>query len=338
MTDILKKQPYFKPFSYPDFWDIYMLHEQCNWTPEEISLTQDVVDWKNVLDDDDRALLTNIFRFFVQGDLDIGRGYLDKLIPSIKNTEARAMLSSFALREFVHIRGYSYLITTLGIPDLIYKEFLQYQEMVDKHEFLFREHSKNLSKPQRFLLDLAVFSVAGEGIQLYSSFIMLLAYPRVGLLKDMGQLIKLSVKDEAIHVMGNACLFDKIVQHKPDEYTAEVKELIVDSCKKMVELEIDFIKLCTKVATPKGLTVDDLIEAIKYLCDLRLGMIGLTPVYNAKNTVPWFFELILSVDFNNFFERRGTEYTTNVSQEGAWAEVISKGLFDSGTINRLYGG
>jgi hypothetical protein len=80
-------------------------------------MAEDVKDWKNKLTNEEKQFLTNIFRFFTQGDIDVAGGYVDNYLPYFPQPEVRMMLLGFAAREALHIAAYSHLIETLGLPD-----------------------------------------------------------------------------------------------------------------------------------------------------------------------------------------------------------------------------
>ena len=169
----------FKPFNYPWSFELWEKHESSHWLPKEVPMLEDVKDWKNTLSKEEKYFLTNIFRFFTQGDVDVAAGYVKNYLPYFPQPEVRMMLLSFAAREAVHIAAYSHLIETLGMPDSTYNEFLQYQEMKDKHDYVSIISSQNTTK-ENTAKHIAVFSAFTEGMQLFSSFIMLLNFARHG--------------------------------------------------------------------------------------------------------------------------------------------------------------
>ena len=83
---------YFKPFTYPQFYDKWLEHEQGHWTHQEVPLNEDVYDWKHKLSDGERSFLTNIFRFFTQGDIDVAGAYVKNYLPVFPQPEVRMML------------------------------------------------------------------------------------------------------------------------------------------------------------------------------------------------------------------------------------------------------
>jgi len=178
----------FKPFSHPEFFEYWKASEQSHWLPYEVPLNEDIKDWNLKLSDSERTFLTHLFRFFKQGDLDVASAYAKTYIPESVDPEIRMMLLSFGAREALHVAAYSHLIESLGMPETIYNEFLTYQEMRDKHNF-----AESLLDSNDPLFQMALFSGFIEGMQLFSSFAMLLNFTRFVKMRGMGQIIQWSI-------------------------------------------------------------------------------------------------------------------------------------------------
>ena len=80
--------------------------------------------------------MTQIFRFFTQGDVDVGKAYFDKYVPVFKLPELRMMMGAFANMESVHQHAYSLLLDTVGMPEAEYQAFHSFEEMQNKHNFI----------------------------------------------------------------------------------------------------------------------------------------------------------------------------------------------------------
>ena len=171
-TKITDERNYFKPFNYPWAYEAWLKHEQAHWLHTEVPMAEDVKDWKKKLNKEEKEFLTNIFRFFTQGDIDVAGGYVKNYLPYFPQPEIRMMLSGFAAREALHIAAYSHLIETLGLPETTYNQFLEYQAMRDKHDYVIEHSSKN-GTLESTATHIAIFSAFTEGMQLFSSFIML---------------------------------------------------------------------------------------------------------------------------------------------------------------------
>jgi len=172
----------FRPFSYDWAYEAWLQHEQAHWLHTEIPMLEDVKDWKNNISEKEKHFLTQIFRFFTQGDLDVAGGYVNNFLPIFKQPEIRMMLLGFAAREALHVAAYSHLIETLGMPESTYSEFNEYTEMKEKHDYV---NSFSNDDENTIAQKIAVFSAFTEGMQLFSSFIMLLNFPRHGKMKGM---------------------------------------------------------------------------------------------------------------------------------------------------------
>jgi ribonucleoside-diphosphate reductase beta chain len=301
----------FRPFNYPWAYDAWLQHEQSHWLHTEVVMAEDVKDYRDKLTEEERQFLTKILRFFVQGDLDIGGGYHDQYIPLFRNHEVRMMMSGFAAREALHVAAYAHLIETLGLPESTYNEFLQYKEMVDKHTYLDRIDSAPVTEK------IAIISAFGEGMQLFSSFVMLLNFARNGKLKGLGQIIAWSIVDETMHAEGMIKVYREYVKHHPEETTTDrIKEIAVE----MVGIEDKFIDLAFGMVDVQGLTKEDVKQYIRYIADRRLISMGMKGVFKVKkNPLPW-VDGMLGTSHTNFFEQRVTDYSKGATT-GSWADV-----------------
>jgi ribonucleoside-diphosphate reductase beta chain len=257
--------------------------------------------------DEEKNLLTQIFRLFTQSDVDVGAGYVDRYMRIFKKPEARMMMSSFANMESIHQHAYSLLLDTVGMPEVEYKAFAEYEAMADKHEYInavkvTRGDKKSIAKA------LAIYSGFTEGLQLFSSFIILLNFPRFGKMKGMGQIITYSIRDESMHVEAMTKLFREFIKENIDLWTDDFKKEIYQACREMVDLEDRFLDLVFEQGDIPGLTKKEMQQYIRYIADRRLLQLGLKTNYNVKeNPLNWLDD-VLGVEHQNFFEGRATTY------------------------------
>lgn len=310
---------HFKPFNYPWAYDAWLKHEQSHWLHTEVPMLEDVKDWKK-LPKEDKEFLTHIFRFFTQGDIDVAGGYVRNYLPHFPQPEVRMMLSGFAAREALHIAAYSHLIETLGLPETTYNQFLEYQEMKDKHDFVMNISSTS-GTPESTATHIAVFSAFTEGMQLFSSFIMLLNFPRHGMMKGMGQIVTWSIVDETMHAESMIKLFRTYIEENIEIWNDELKSKIYSIAEKMVQLEDKFIDLAFGIGPKKNLTAEEVKQYIRYIADRRLIKLGLKGIFKVKkNPLPWVEEMINAPTHTNFFENRATDYAKG-ALKGDWGDV-----------------
>ena len=286
-------------------------------------MLEDVKDWKGKLSIEEKQFLTHIFRFFTQGDIDVAGGYVNNYLPYFPQPEVRMMLLGFAAREALHIAAYSHLIETLGLPDTMYNQFLEYAEMKEKHDYVLDISQQNSTK-ENTAKHIAVFSAFTEGMQLFSSFIMLLNFPRHGKMKGMGQIVTWSIVDETQHCEGMIKLFRTYIQENPEIWNDELKGQLYTIAEKMVLLEDRFIDLAFTMGDMVGLNADDVKRYIRYITDRRLISLGLKGIMKVKkNPLPWVEEMINAPTHTNFFENRATDYAKG-AHSGTWDDVWAK--------------
>ena len=314
------ERSYFKPFSYPCAYDAWLKHEQSHWLHTEVPMSEDVKDWQSKLSESEKGFLTNIFRFFTQGDIDVAGGYVNNYLPYFKQPEIRMMLAGFAAREALHVAAYSHLIETLGMPESTYSEFLEYEAMKDKHEY-FVDMSNSNGTVESVATNIAAFSAFTEGMQLFSSFIMLLNFPRHGKMKGMGQIITWSIVDETLHAENMIKLFREYINENISIWNDDLKGKIYTIAEKMVELEDKFIDLAFAIGPMEGLTPEEVKTYIRYICDRRLISLGLKGIFKVKkNPLLWVESMINAPTHTNFFENKSTDYARG-ALTGEWGDI-----------------
>ena len=324
---LLSSKVSYKPFYYPWAFEAWKVQQQIHWIPEEVPMSDDIRDWKEKLTPEEKNLCTQVFRFFTQADIEVNNCYMTKYSQVFQPTEIKMMLASFANMETIHIAGYSYLIETLGMPDRIYEEFLEYKEMKDKYDYM---HKFGVETKEGIAKTLAVFGAFTEGVQLFSTFAILLNFPRHNKMKGMGQIITWSARDETLHTNSVIRLFRTFVEENPELWTEDLKSDIYEACATIVHFEDAFIDLAFNLATSiDDLKSVDLKRYIRYIADYRLTQLGLKPIYLIEsNPLPWIDEMLNAVEHTNFFENRVTEYS-KAATKGNWEDVFSsnKNLF-----------
>jgi ribonucleoside-diphosphate reductase beta chain len=316
---LLDERAYYKPFQYPWAFEAYKMAQRMHWMPEEVTLQDDVKDYKENLTEDDKILLDNLFLFFTQADVDVAGGYANHYLPTFKQPEVRMMLSAFASMEAVHMEAYALLVDTLGKSEEFYEEFLNIQAMTDKHEYL---TNFNMDTPFDIAKTIAVYSGFTEGVQLFGSFAILLNYPRHNLMKGMGQIVTWSIRDESLHVESMSRLFRTFCKENPEIWNDRLKYEIYCAAERVVELEDRFIDVCFENAKIPDLTSEDVKEYIRYIGGRRLLGLGLKNIFHAKvNPLPWIDIQVNAVEHTNFFENRATEYA-KASTQGNWQDIF----------------
>ena len=317
---LLSANPVYKPFHYPWAYDAWLQQQRIHWLPEEVPLADDVKDWQKNLTKEERNLLTQIFRFFVQADVEVNNCYMGHYSRVFKPTEVCMMLASFSNTETIHIAAYSYLLDTIGMPELEYEAFLHIKEMRDKYEYM---QSFNTSTKLDIAKTLAMFGAFTEGLQLFASFAILLNFPRFNKMKGMGQIVTWSARDETLHTNSIIRLFHTFLSENPEIKSKDFFEDLKNACSIVVGHEDSFIDKAFELGGVEGLDAENVKKYIRYIADNRLNQLGINPIYNVgKNPLPYMDEMLNSLEHANFFESRATEYSRAATQ-GTWDEAFS---------------
>ncbi len=317
---LLDPKPTYKPFLYPWAYEAWQLQQRLHWLPDEVPLADDVKDWQRVLTDAERNLLTHIFRFFTQADVEVNNCYMKHYARVFEPTEVQMMLAAFSNTETIHIAAYSHLLDTIGIPEVEYSAFLHYGAMRDKYDYM---QKFNVDSKRSIALTLAVFGGFTEGVQLFASFAVLLNFPRFNKMKGMGQIVAWSARDETLHTLSIIKLFRTFVEENPEIWDAELIDAINDACRTIVRHEDAFIDLAFELGGVQGLTGDEVKAYIRFIADRRLVQLGLDPIFKVpRNPLPWMDEMLNAVEHANFFENRATEYTRGATR-GTWDDAFA---------------
>ena len=317
---LLDAKPVYKPFHYPWAYDAWLQQQRIHWLPEEVPLADDVKDWSKTLTDAERNLLTQIFRFFVQADVEVNNCYMTHYSRVFKPTEITMMLSAFSNTETIHIAAYSYLLDTIGMPELEYEAFLHIKEMRDKYEYM---KGFNVESNVEIAKTLAMFGAFTEGLQLFASFAILLNFPRFNKMKGMGQIVTWSARDETLHTNSIIKLFHTFLDENPDVKREQLAKDLYKACDTVILHEDAFIDRAFELGGVEGLEPEDVKKYIRYIADNRLAQLKMDPLYNiGKNPLPYMDDMLNSLEHTNFFENRATEYSRAATQ-GTWEEAFA---------------
>lgn len=314
---------------YPWAYAAWKKQQQVHWMAEEIPLGEDVKDWASSrVSDDERNLLTQIFRFFTQSDIEVSDNYLKRYMPIFQPLEVQMMMAAFSNMETIHIDAYALLLTTIGMPQTEFAAFRDYEEMRAKADYM---HTFGVGTVADVSRTLAMFGAFTEGMALFASFAMLLNFPRHNKMKGMGQVVTWSVRDESLHCEGMIRLFHDW-NRETGALTPAVRDDILDVAKTMVGLEERFIELAFALGPVQGMRAEDIRDYVRYVADWRLTQLRLPTLYGyfrAKeggydqvkpHPLPWLVEILNGVEHANFFEQRATEYSKAASG-GSWEDV-----------------
>jgi ribonucleoside-diphosphate reductase beta chain len=322
---------------YPWAYECWKRQQQIHWMGEEVPLGEDIKDWQSeTLTANERNLLTQIFRFFTQADVEVSENYLKRYIPIFQPLEIQMMMAAFTNMETVHIDAYALLLKTLGMAKTEFEAFRDYTAMRAKADYM---QGFGMTTCANVARTLAMFGAFTEGMWLFASFAMLMNFPRHNKMRGMGQIITWSIRDESLHCESMIRLYHEWAQ-ETGAVTQSVGDDIIDVAKTSVTLEDKFVELAFEFGDVEGMTMKDIKNYVRYIADWRLTQLKLTPVYGyfsgspghyqqtQPHPLPWLSAMLNGVEHANFFEARSTEYSKAATRGNWHGEGGAWTLFD----------
>lgn len=315
ITDI---RNYYKPFEYPIAFQYFKDQHRGHWIPEEVPLASDLNDWKLKLTDSEKNLIGNILKSFAQTEVHVNDYWSTKVSIWFPKPEIQAMARVFADFESIHAEAYARLNEELGLDD--FKAFLEDKVSKAKIERLIETPGETIEDRA---ISLAIFSAFTEGVNLFSSFAVLMSFQLRNLMKGTGQIVSWSVRDESLHSKAGCWLFRTLLEEQPELNTDELREKVTEACNLSVQLEFDFIDKAFEMGDIEGLSKDQLKNFIKARSNEKLIELGYNGIYNdidpaLLKQIEWFGHLTNGVEHQDFFAQRPTSYAKST---GDWSDL-----------------
>ncbi len=312
MANILKARVAYGPFEYEKAHEYWFKQSSSFWLHTEVQMSSDVNDFHTKLTPAEKNIIGNVLKSFTQSELFIQEYWGKKVFKWFKKPEIQMMASAFSYFESIHAVAYSYLEETLNLQD--YQAFLQEPTAKAKIDRLIGTDGKSIPDIAK---SLAVFSAFNEGVNLFSSFAILLSFSQRNLLKNVGKIIEFSIRDESLHSEAGCWLFRTLMAENPDHFTDELKKEIYDAARLTISLEDAFIDKAFELGDIEGMTAKDLKNYIRFRANCKLQDLGLKS--NWKNldkesldNLKWFDVVCNGTVLQDFFANRETSYSKSV--------------------------
>ena len=314
---ITELRPHYKPFEYQTAFEFYKQQHQAHWLADEVPLSSDLNDWKMKLSESEKNLIGNILKSFAQTETYVNDYWSTKVSIWFPKHEIKAMACAFADFESIHAEAYARLNEELGLDD--FEAFMEDEEAKAKIDRLVELPGDTLREKA---LSLAIFSAFTEGVNLFSSFAILMSFQLRNLMKGTGQIVEWSVRDESLHSKAGCWLFRTMMEEMP-ELQVGMESQIYEACDLSVKLEFDFIDRAFEMGEVKGLNIDQLKNFIKERANQKLIELGYNPLYNdidpnLLKSMEWFGHLTSGKTHQDFFAGRVTDYSKSTAD---WSDL-----------------
>ena len=298
---ILEKNPnrfVIFPIEHNDIWEEYKKGEACFWTAEEIDLSQDLDDWRNVLSDDEKYFIKNVLAFFAASDGIVNENLAENFVSEVQYSEAKFFYGFQIMMENIHSETYSLLIDTYiqdkEEKDMLFNAIDTIPAVKKKADWAL----KWIDSPH-FQERLIAFA-AVEGIFFSGSFCSIFWLKKRGLMPGISFSNELISRDEGMH-----CDFAVLLHnnHLANKVSVERITEIISSA---LEIEKEFITESLPVRLI-GMNSDLMIQYLEFVADTLLVSLECPKLYGSENPFDFMINIALQGKAN-FFEKRVSEY------------------------------
>ncbi|WP_185873594.1 ribonucleotide-diphosphate reductase subunit beta [Blattabacterium cuenoti] len=310
---ITKDRLNFKPFEYQWAYDFWFKQQNAHWLHTEINMQSDIHDWNDKLSSHEKKVIGDILKGFTQTETEVG-SYWSEMIPKwFPVPEIKMMGQVFGSFETIHAVAYSYLNDILGLDD--FNAFLKDESIMNKLNALIEIRKGvpvNEYNDLEIARSIALFSAAAEGIQLFSSFAVLLSFRKSNRLKGIGQQIIFSVRDESLHSEAGCKIF-RIFCSERKSLKERVKDSIYYGIDLALKNEFIFIDNIFGEGDLPTLKKEELKNFMKDRANLKLKELGFMEKYRIDkkmlSNMDWFYVTISGEQQTDFFDNRETGYS-----------------------------
>nr|WP_267383176.1 ribonucleotide-diphosphate reductase subunit beta [Cyanobacterium sp. uoEpiScrs1] len=304
--------------------NLYQQMRENFWIPQRIDITQDVVDYAN-LTNDERYAYEGILAYLTFLD-SIQTCNIPHLKSSVTAPEVSLCMAEQISQEGMHNQSYQYIIETIIPPERrnhVY-EFWRTDKILKKRcEFiasLYQKYIDNPTSENYFVALMGDFLL--EGLYFYNGFIYFYNLASRMLMSGSADIFKMINRDELSHVR----LYQKLIPEARKIFTHSVDQ-IYDMFARAVEHECRWTNhiIGNNIL---GITESSTEQYTKYLANIRLRSIGLEPLYpETKYNKSPYTHLERFSDTKkeahtkaNFFESTVTSYVMSSGVTG-WDEI-----------------
>jgi ribonucleoside-diphosphate reductase beta chain len=276
---------------------------------QEINMQKDIADWKSELNAGEKNVVGTILKGFFQSETQIADYWSTYVTQWFPVPEIKMMAITFGAFETIHAVAYSYLNEVLYLED--YEAFLQDPTIMNKLEVLINVDKDDLTLTN-IARSLALFSACAEGIQLFSSFAIMLSLRKKNLMTGIGQQMIFSIRDESLHSEAGCKLFRTLISENTDVWTDTLKSEIYQGFDLALENEFAFIDNVFSQGDLETITKAQVKNFMYDRANRKLKELMLEPVYGVDDELlkemDWFYILVSGEQQTDFFFNRETGY------------------------------
>ena len=286
------------PIKHHDIWEFYKSMEASFWTAEEIDLSQDLNDWNNKLNADEKYFIKHILAFFAASDGIVNENLAENFVNEVQYAEAKFFYGFQIMMENIHSETYSLLIDTYvkdeAEKDDLFNALEVFPAIKKKADWALKWIESD-SFAERLIAFAAV-----EGIFFSGAFCSIYWLKKRGLMPGLTFSNELISRDEGVHCDFDVHLHNHHLVNKVSK--TRIREIIVDA----LNIEREFITESLPVSLI-GMNAGLMTQYLEFVADRLLVELGCEREYNTSNPFD-FMDMISLQGKTNFFEKKVAEY------------------------------
>ena len=308
------------PIKHQGIWEFYKSMEASFWTAEEIDLSQDLNDWNNKLNNDERYFIKHILAFFAASDGIVNENLAENFVNEVQYAEAKFFYGFQIMMENIHSETYSLLIDTYVKDEAekadLFNALEVFPAIKKKADWAIKWIDSD-SFAERLIAFAAV-----EGIFFSGAFCAIFWLKKRGLMPGLTFSNELISRDEGVHCdfavhLHNHHLVNKVPKER-------IRTIIVDA----LTIEREFITESLPVSLI-GMNAGLMTQYLEFVTDRLLVELGCEREYNTPNPFD-FMDMISLQGKTNFFEKKVAEYQkAGVMNSGSGTADAQKISFDA---------
>jgi len=308
-SELLTPRLAFKPFRYQWAYDYWFQQQNAHWMFQEINMQKDISDWKSELSEKEKSVIGQILKGFFQSETQIADYWSTYVTNWFPVPEIRMMAQTFGAFETIHAVAYSYLNEVLHLED--YEAFLHDPTIMNKLDVLINV-DKNDDSLTNIARSLALFSACAEGIQLFSSFAIMLSLRKKNLMTGIGQQMIFSIRDESLHSEAGCKLYNTLIDENPGLYAPQLEYDIITGFDLALRNEFAFIDEVFKLGDLDTITKAQVQNFMYDRANRKLKELRVNHSYPVDEELlkemDWFYILVSGEQQTDFFFNRETGY------------------------------
>ncbi|GGH47522.1 class 1b ribonucleoside-diphosphate reductase subunit beta [Microbacterium album] len=274
------------------------------WLPEKVPLSNDIQSW-NTLTADEQQLTMRVFTGLTLLDTIQGTVGAVSLIPDALTPHEEAVYTNIAFMESVHAKSYSSVFSTLCSTQEI------------DEAFRWSVENPNLQKKAQIVMEYyrgdeplkrKVASTLLESFLFYSGFYLPLHWSSRAKLTNTADLIRLIIRDEAVHGYYIGYKFQKGLELVDQAQRDEIKDYTFSLLYELYENEVQYTQ---DLYDQVGLT-EDVKKFLHYNANKALMNLGYEAMFPASvtNVNPTILSSLSpnSDENHDFFSGSGSSY------------------------------